>query len=92
MKNNVIKQNSQLSKGRSMTGKIVSTKMVKTVIVEIVRTHAHWLYKKTMRKAHRFAAHNEIADVKVGDTVKIKETRPISKQKHFIVVEKIMNL
>ena len=75
-----------------MIGKVVSTKMAKTVIVEVVRTHAHWLYKKTMGKTHRFAAPNEIADVKVGDTVKMKETRPISKQKHFIVVEKVMNV
>ncbi|MBI3342682.1 mitochondrial small ribosomal subunit protein uS17m [Candidatus Gottesmanbacteria bacterium] len=62
--------------------------MTKTVIVEVVRTHAHWLYQKTIRRARRFAAHNTIEGVLVGDVVKITEVRPMSKTKHFVVVEK----
>lgn len=75
--------------GRTMTGKVISTKMNKTVIVEVIRTFAHKLYKKTVRRRHRFAAHNEMADIAVGDSVKMKETVPISKRKHFIVIEKL---
>lgn len=75
--------------GRTMTGKVISTKMINTVIVQVVRTFAHKLYKKTVRKSHRFASHNTLPDVKVGDTVKMKETVPMSKRKHFIVIEKL---
>lgn len=77
------------TKGRSMVGKVVSTDMDKTVIVEVVRTHAHILYKKTIRKNRRFAAHNTLEGVSVGDTVKISEIPPMSRTKHFIVIEKI---
>ncbi len=76
-------------KGRSLVGKVVSIKMTKTVIVEVVRTHAHILYKKMVRRRVRFAAHNTLEGVCVGDTVKISEVPPMSKTKHFIVVEKI---
>lgn len=75
--------------GKIMTGKVVSTKMTNTVIVEVVRTYAHKLYKKTVRKSHRFAAHNTLPDIHEGDTVSIKETIPMSKRKHFIVIEKL---
>lgn len=75
-------------KGRIMTGKVISTSMTNTVIVQVVRTFAHKLYKKTVRKSHRFAAHNTNPDIQVGDTVAMKETKPISKRKHFVVVEK----
>lgn len=76
------------TKGRLLLGKVVSTKMAKTIIVEVVRTHAHKLYKKTIRRSRRFAAHNMLEGIAVGDTVRIAETKPISKTKHFIVVEK----
>ncbi|MEK7543485.1 MAG: 30S ribosomal protein S17 [Patescibacteria group bacterium] len=76
-------------KGRTMVGKVVSTKMNKTVTVEVIRTFAHKLYKKTVRKSRRFAAHNEMADINVGDSVKMQETVPMSKRKHFIVIEKL---
>ena len=78
-----------MTKGRSLTGKVVSVKMKKTVIVEVVRTHAHILYKKMIRKNRRFAAHNTLEGVSVGDTVKISEIPPMSRTKHFIVIEKI---
>lgn len=72
-----------------MVGKVVSTKMTNTVIVQVVRTFAHKLYKKTVRKSHRFAAHNTIPDIQVGDAVTMRETVPMSKRKHFIVIEKL---
>ena len=76
-------------KGRSFIGKVVSAKMTKTVIVEVVHTHAHILYKKTVRRHARFAVHNTLEGVSVGDTVKISEVPPMSRTKHFIVAEKI---
>lgn len=78
-----------MTKGRSFIGKVVSIKMAKTVIVEVVHSHAHLLYKKTVRRRARFAAHNTLEGVSVGDTVKISEVPPMSRTKHFIVVEKI---
>lgn len=72
-----------------MIGKVVSTKMAKTVIVEVVRTRAHPVYKKIVRRSRRFAAHNELLGLSVGDTVKIAETRPVSKTKHCKVIEKL---
>lgn len=77
------------SQARSLVGRVVSTKMAKTVIVEVVRTRAHPLYKKAVRRSRRFAAHNELEGVSVGDTVRIAETKPMSKTKHFMVAEKL---
>lgn len=77
------------TKGRSLIGKVVSTNMTKTVIVEVVRTHTHKLYKKIIRRRARFAAHNTLEGLAVGDTVKIAEIPPMSKTKHFQVVEKL---
>lgn len=67
-----------------MQGKIVSTKMNKTVIVEVERLVMHPMYKKRVKKTQRFAAHNEI-EVKLGDTVEIVSTKPYSKTKKFRV-------
>lgn len=63
--------------------------MTNTVIVEVVRSHAHALYKKILRRRARFAAHNTLESLVVGDVVKIIETAPISKTKHFTVTEKV---
>jgi len=67
-------------------GKVVSTKMAKTVVVEVERTVAHPLYKKRMRKAKKIKAHDEIG-VKVGNKVRIVSVAPVSKTKHFKIVE-----
>lgn len=77
------------SNGRSMMGTIVSTKMKDTVVVEIERSFQHKLYKKIIRRHSRIKAHNDSLDLSEGDTVKIVETKPISKTKHFKVVEKL---
>lgn len=76
----------EVHKGKSFSGKVLSTKMLKTVIVAVTQTTTHPVYKKPVRKTRHFAVHNEFADVTVGDTVNIVETKPISKTKHFMVV------
>ena len=69
------------------TGVVVSDKMDKTVLVRIDRTVTHPLYKKTVRRSSKFAAHDEQNDAHVGDTVRVMETRPVSKSKRWRVVE-----
>ena len=73
-----------------LSGKIVSTKMQKTVVVEVERTYRHPLYKKIIRRNKRYKAHVEdSSQYKDGDVVRIQETRPLSKEKHFKVIEKV---
>ena len=74
---------------KELIGTIVSTKMAKTVIVEIEKQRLHPLYKKNMRKSKKYKAHNENLDLKIGDLVKITSVRPISKDKHYKVISKI---
>lgn len=74
--------------GKTFTGVVVSTKMNKTIIVEVTWRWRHPLYKKAIRKTKRFAAHNERSDIAVGDHVTIRETKQMSKTKHFRVVTK----
>ena len=73
---------------KQITGLIVSTKMLKTVVVEVVRRWTHPLYAKTITRRKKYLAHNEL-DLKVGDKVIIVETRPISKRKKWKVIKKI---
>ncbi len=72
-----------------LQGKVVSTKMQKTIVIEVVFARRHPLYKKVVRKKNRFKAHNENTAVKEGDMVKIIETRPLSGDKHFKLLEVI---
>ncbi len=76
-------------KGKTFIGKVVSTKMNKTVIVLVEHSFAHPLYKKAMRRIKRYACHNESLDLKVGDMVSIAETKPMSRRKHFVVIGKV---
>ena len=69
------------------TGVVVSEKMDKTVLVQIDRKVRHHLYKKTVRRSNKLAAHDESNDAHVGDTVRVMETRPLSKTKRWRVVE-----
>lgn len=71
------------------TGKVISDKMDKTVVVLVETLRRHPLYKKVIRHTSKFKAHDENNDCKVGDRVKIAETRPLSKEKHWRVVEVI---
>ena len=68
-------------------GKVISDKMDKTVVVSVETIRKHPLYKKVVRHASKFKAHDETNACKVGDTVKIIETRPLSKEKCWRVAE-----
>lgn len=68
-------------------GKVVSDKMSKTITVEVSRKVKHPMYGKFMSKTKKFAAHDENNDCGIGDTVKIMETRPLSKNKRWRLVE-----
>ena len=69
------------------TGVVVSDGMDKTVLVRIDRQVRHGLYGKTVRRSSKLAAHDETNDAHVGDTVRVMETKPISKTKRWRVVE-----
>ena len=69
------------------TGKIVSNKMDKTVVVAVTRLFQHPVYKKTVKKVSRFKAHDASNECQVGDSVKIVETRPLSRDKRWLVLE-----
>lgn len=71
----------------SRIGKVVSDKMQKTVVVAIERLVQHPLYKKGIKRTIKFKAHDENNDAHIGDTVKIVQTRPLSKEKCWRVVE-----
>jgi small subunit ribosomal protein S17 len=71
-----------------LTGKVVATKMDKTIVVKIVRHQLHPLYKKIVKRSKRYKAESgDNQDIKIGDVVKIVETRPVSRQKHFKLVK-----
>jgi small subunit ribosomal protein S17 len=68
-------------------GLVVSDKMDKTVLVQIDQVYRHPDYKKIIRRSSKLAAHDEANDAHVGDTVRIMETRPVSKSKRWRVIE-----
>lgn len=72
---------------KTRVGKVVSDKMDKTVVVAIVDNVKHPLYSKIVKRTVKFKAHDEENVCKVGDTVEIMETRPLSKDKYFRVVK-----
>jgi small subunit ribosomal protein S17 len=72
---------------KSREGIAVSTKMDKTVVVAVVDRVRHPRYQKTLQRTTRLYAHDETNDVRDGDRVRIAETRPLSKQKRWRVVE-----
>lgn len=72
---------------KTRTGIVVSDKMDKTIVVAIVRKWKHPLYGKTIKSTKRYKAHDEENTAKIGDKVTITETRPISKDKRWRLVE-----
>ena len=72
---------------KTRLGIVVSDKMQKTVVVRIERRFAHPQYGKMMKRSMKVKAHDEANDAKTGDTVRIMETRPLSKDKRWRVVE-----
>ncbi|WP_309086507.1 30S ribosomal protein S17 [Chelativorans sp.] len=72
---------------RVLQGTVVSDKNDKTVVVLVERRFSHPILKKTVRRSKRYKAHDETNACKVGDIVLIQETRPISKDKTWVVLE-----
>ena len=72
---------------QTLTGKVVSDKMDKTVTVLVERTVMHDLYQRYVWRSKKFHAHDERSEAKVGDLVKIVETRPLSRTKRWRLVE-----
>lgn len=80
-------QAQQRGKRKSRVGTVVSNAMDKTVVVEVRDSAAHPVYGKIVRRNKRFKAHDEANELRVGDRVRIAETRPLSKTKRWRVVE-----
>jgi small subunit ribosomal protein S17 len=72
---------------KQKVGRVVSNKMNKTVVVAVDYLRPHPIYRKTVRQTHKFYAHDEENRCQIGDTVRIEETRPLSKLKRWRVVE-----
>ena len=72
---------------RVLQGTVVSDKNEKTVVVRVERRFTHPVLKKTIRRSKKYHAHDEANAHKVGDVVSIEETKPISKNKRWVVVE-----
>ncbi|MBO7147825.1 MAG: 30S ribosomal protein S17 [Lentisphaeria bacterium] len=72
---------------KSRVGQVVSDVQDKTIVVEVVRRTPHKRYKKVVKSRKRYAAHDETNQAKIGDTVRIIETRPISKNKCWRLAE-----
>jgi len=72
---------------KTEVGKVVSDKMDKTIVVAIENSVKHPLYKKIVKRTIKFKAHDENNECRVGDKVKIMETRPLSKDKRWRLVE-----
>ncbi len=72
---------------KTRVGRVVSTKMEKTVVVTVERQRTHRLYKKAVRRLTRFKAHDENGVCAEGDLVRIQETRPLSRDKRWRVTE-----
>jgi small subunit ribosomal protein S17 len=70
-----------------LIGKVVSTKMAKTIVVEVRRQKAHPFYKRVVTRSRKFYAHDEEGTAHTGDFVKIEETRPLSKLKRWQLKE-----
>jgi small subunit ribosomal protein S17 len=77
-------------KHKERTGRVISDKMAKTVVVEIQVTEQHPLYHKNINRSVKYKVHDENKISKVGDTVKIVETRPLSHDKRWRVAEVII--
>ncbi len=72
---------------QTKTGRVVSDKMEKTIVVEVERRVQEAQYQRTIRRTSRFLAHDEAGAAKIGDRVRIEETRPLSKKKRWRLLE-----
>ncbi len=72
-----------VSRGNEKVGEVVSTKMAKTIVVEVTRRVSHPFYKRVVTRRKRFYAHDEEGTARMGDTVRIVESRPLSRLKRW---------
>jgi small subunit ribosomal protein S17 len=77
------------SNGRLVVGKVISDKMEKTIVVEVERQVKHPIYGKILRRKSKLHAHDENQVCKIGNIVRIQESRPISKTKTWVLIEVI---
>ena len=77
---------------RLLSGKVVSSKNNKSIVVEVTRRVKHKLYKKIIKRVKRYHAHDETNAYKIGDNVTIQETKPISKMKSWITYNSSSNI
>jgi small subunit ribosomal protein S17 len=80
-------ENRPENRRRHIVGTVVSNKMDKTIIVEVVRTFRHPFYGKVLRRSSKFFSHDQNNQAKVGDVVKLAETRRLSAKKRWRLVE-----
>jgi small subunit ribosomal protein S17 len=78
---------SKSDRKKQLVGKVVSNKMEKTIVVQIERTMMHTLYKKSVKRSKRVKSHDAKNECSIGDTVRIEETRPLSKDKRYRLIE-----
>ena len=78
---------SQAMGRKQLVGKVVSNRMIQTVVVEVTRLVRHPIYKRVVRRNKKFKVHAPDAKPQIGDEVRIEETRPISKDKRWRLVE-----
>jgi small subunit ribosomal protein S17 len=80
-------ESNETKKRKTYIGQVVSDKMDKTVVLAVTRRIAHARYGKTMKRTTKFKAHDEKNECKVGDVVRFIETRPLSKEKRWKVLD-----
>ena len=85
--NNSATQTATKSRREQKVGRVVSNKMDKTIVVAVESLKKHRIYKRTYRQTKRFHAHDEENTCQIGDVVRIEESRPLSKTKHWRLVE-----
>jgi len=76
-----------MGKRKEFTGTVISDRMHKTIIVRVARMSKHPKYSRIIKKYNKFKVHDEKNAAKTGDTVRIEETRPLSKDKRFRLIE-----
>jgi len=81
--------NNSKARRRTLVGRVASAKMQKTVVVEVVRSIKHPVYGKYVRVRTKYKAHDENGQYKAGDVVEIREHRPISREKRWMVIRLI---
>jgi small subunit ribosomal protein S17 len=80
-------ENKDRGSRQERVGVVTSAKMQKTIVVKVTRTVSHPLYRRVLRTSKKYYAHDENGDARVGDTVRIASTRPLSKLKRWRLVE-----